>query len=174
MKRLDSEAYVDEGYLSVSVCNVTKHLYCFVMALQQPGGIFAYVSYDKGFSGFFKGHDEAFFHFGGVPRQIWYDSSSLVVRTRRGRATVQKRFEKYASVQGFMVRVAPLCRPMALAKTERVFGYVRYAAKRRKWSSIEELNQALKNRLLARDSGASAGSETTPCAPKDDREQANV
>lgn len=113
--------------------------------LLQSKGIFACLSCDKGLSAFLKGHDEAFSHFGAVPRQIWYEPSSLVVRTRHNRTTIRESLAKYASIQGFVPRLVPIGPYRFFTKAERTILYVRHVGESREWSSLEELNRAIRN-----------------------------
>jgi len=175
MKYLNHEAYVDKGRLSLLVGDDgTKHLNYFAMTLPKTRKLFACFSPDRGLSAFCRRHDEAFAHLGGVPREIWYAPSFLIVTTGPNRITIREGLQAYASEQGFLVRLIPLHRLTGPARPEYGLRHLCRTAASRRWASVDELNRALRNNFLIRETGVAASPRDIPRAAARARRQAHV
>ncbi len=173
MKYLNHEAHVDEGWMSVSVANDTRHVSCFVMALPKPRKHFVRFSYARGRSAFCKRHDEAFSHLGGIPRRIWYASSSLALATEHDRFMAQRSLQTYAFRRGFEARFAHPHQPSWPGRAERILRRVSRIATSRHWTSLEELNRGIRAYLLSGKTGVAASRGGSPQAAVGERRQAH-
>lgn len=69
---------------SVQVGRAKRRLSAFVLTLSYSRALYAELFFDQSLSNFLTGHQHAFEHFGGVPRQLLSDNLRSVVLERRG------------------------------------------------------------------------------------------
>ncbi len=121
------EAQVDFGEATVKLAGVETKVALFVMTLPYSGAIFVRVFPRECTETFLEGHRQAFEFFGGVPRRISYDNSSIAVtKVLDGRErTLTKAFLRLQSCYLFEEHFCLVRRPNEKGHVERLLGTAR-------------------------------------------------
>jgi transposase len=127
---------------SVQIGRAKRRLSAFVLTLCYSRALYAELFFDQSLSNFLAGHQRAFEHFGGVPRELRSDNLRSVVLERRGELIrFQPRYLELAGHYCFSARPCHVARGNEKGRVERAIGYVRkafFAA--RAFTDLDDLN----------------------------------
>lgn len=147
------EAQVDFGEATVKLGGVETKVALFVITLPYSGAILMQVFPRECTETFQEGHRRAFEYFGGVPRRISYDNSSIAVtKVLKGRdRQLTKEFLRLQSCYLFQEHFCLVRRANEKGNVERLLGYARrnFLVPVPDVGSLESLNEALVERCRA-------------------------
>lgn len=110
----------------IEVEGVKRALSCFVMVLSYSRYLYADFMVTQEMEAFLRGHEDAFRHFGGIPKRIIYDNLKSVVLSRYGGVIrFNERFMDFASHYLFEPVPARVRTGQDKGKVERVIRYLR-------------------------------------------------
>ena len=128
------------GYMSIG--KAKRPLMAFVMVLSYSRKIFLHFYLNQRTENFLRGHEAAFFSYGGVPRVILYDNLKSAVLERMGDAIrFNPQLLDFAAHYRFEPRPVAVYRGNEKGRVERAIRYVRdnfFAA--REYHSLDDLN----------------------------------
>ena len=108
----------------VEVAGGKRKVYLFVMVLSWSRAIFAKFTHDQKTESFLRLHEEAFYFFGGVPRNILYDNlKSAVLERFRDKIRFNPQLIEFSGYYGYK---PVACRPYAGNQKGRVERAIRY------------------------------------------------
>jgi transposase len=141
------EAQVDFGEATVKLAGEEIKVALFVMTLPYSGAIFMQVFPRECTETFLEGHRRAFEYFGGVPRRISYDNTSIaVIKVLGGRERqLTKEFLRLQSCYLFQEHFCLVRRANEKGHVERLLGYARrsFLVPVPEVASLEALNATL-------------------------------
>jgi len=145
-----AEAQVDFGEATIKLAGQETKVALFVMTLPYSGAIFIQAFPRECTETFQEGHRRAFEYFGGVPRRISYDNSSIAVRkVLRGRERqLTKGFLCLQSCYLFAEHFCLVRRANEKGHVERLLGYARrnFLVPLPQVTTLEALNATLADR----------------------------
>lgn len=120
-------AQADFGEAAVVIAGVEQKAHYFVLALPQSDEVFVMAFPGETTAAFCEGHNQAFVHFGGVPRRIVYDNSKIAVARILGDGKRQKThtFNELQSHYLFEDRFSRPATGNDKGKVEGLVGYAR-------------------------------------------------
>ena len=126
----------------MSIGKAKRPLMAFVMVLSYSRKIFLHFYLNQRTENFLRGHEAAFFSYGGVPRVILYDNLKSAVLERMGDAIrFNPQLLDFAAHYRFEPRPVAVYRGNEKGRVERAIRYVRdnfFAA--REYHSLDDLN----------------------------------
>ncbi len=147
------EAQVDFGEATVRLAGQETKVALFVMTLPYSGAIFIQTFPRECTETFLEGHRQAFEFFGGVPKRISYDNSSIaVIKVLKGRERkLTKAFLRLQSSYLFQEHFCLVRRPNEKGHVERLLGYARrnFLVPVPEVTSLVALNETLEERCHA-------------------------
>lgn len=158
-KQVEKEVYIpldhkygvaqcDFGECVGNIGGIDVKLHYIVMSLCKSGDIFVKAYFAEDQIAWFNGHVNGFEYFGGVPKEILYDNTSILVRKIRkyGERDLTKRFSELRSHYLFEALFTNPSKGNEKGIVENRVGYVRrnYFVPKPKYKTIEELNDYLK------------------------------
>ena len=161
------EAQVDFGEATIKLGGIETKVALFVLTLPYSGAIFIQAFPRECTETFLEGHRRAFEHFGGVPRRISYDNSSIAVTKVLGgrERKLTQGFLRLQSSYLFQEHFCLVRRANEKGNVERLLGYARrnFLVPVPEVDSLEALNRTLVERcqtdLAHRTRGKSAAKE---------------
>jgi transposase len=138
------QAQVDWGHFGyITIGKAKRPLMAFVMVLSYSRKIFLHFYLNQRTENFLRGHEAAFFSYGGVPRVLLYDNLKTAVLERMGDAIrFNPQLLDFAAHYRFEPRPVAVYRGNEKGRVERAIRYVRdnfFAA--REYKSLEDLNE---------------------------------
>jgi transposase len=110
----------------VQVGRAKRRLSVFVLTLSYSRALYAELFFDQSLSNFLTGHQHAFEHFGGVPRQLLSDNLRSVVLERRGdQVRFHPRYLQWAGHYCFQPQPCHIGRGNEKGRVERSIRYLR-------------------------------------------------
>jgi len=147
------EAQVDFGEATVRLAGQETKVALFVMTLPYSGAIFIQTFPRECTETFLEGHRQAFEYFGGVPKRISYDNSSIaVIKVLKGRERkLTKAFLRLQSSYLFQEHFCLVRRPNEKGHVERLLGSARrnFLVPVPEVASLVALNETLDERCHA-------------------------
>jgi transposase len=137
------QAQVDWGHFGkIEIGKAKRPLMAFVIVLSYSRKIFLRFYLNQQTSNFLRGHEDAFYAWGGIPKVILYDNLKSAVIERVGNAIkFNPMLLDFAAHYHFEPRPVAVARGNEKGRVERAIRYIRsnfFAA--RKWKNIEDLN----------------------------------
>jgi len=141
------EAQVDYGFALVNLAGLLKKVAYFVMALPHSDAIFVMTCERECTETFWEGHVRAFEFFGGVPRRITYDNSTIAVTMITG-AHKRELTDGFRQLQSHYLFEEHFCcvrRPNEKGVVEGIVKYARsnFMVPVPQVQNLEELNERL-------------------------------
>lgn len=148
------DAQVDFGEADVLLAGVLKRVHYFVLDLPHSDDAFVMAFPAETSEAFCEGHNHAFAYFGGVPRHIVYDNTTLAVGRilSGGKRQLTKVFRELQSHYLFEERFARPRKGNEKGKVEGLVGYARrnFLVPLPRVRDFEELNLLLQQRCARR------------------------
>jgi transposase len=111
---------------SVKIGRAKRRLSAFVLTLCYSRALYAELFFDQSLGNFLAGHQRAFEHFGGVPRELRSDNLRAVVLERRGELIrFHPRYLELAGHYCFSARPCHVARGNEKGRVERSIRYLR-------------------------------------------------
>ena len=159
------EAQVDFGEADVIVAGVEQRAHFFVMDLPHSDDAFVMAFPAETTEAFCEGHNRAFAYWGGVPRVIVYDNTSLAVAAilAEGQRQKTKSFCELESYYLFTPRFARPAKGNDKGNVEGLVGYARrnFLVPVPRAANWDELNELLRQRCQERRSRRVRGESET-------------
>lgn len=138
------QAQVDWGHFGyITIGKAKRPLMAFVMVLSYSRKIFLHFYLNQRTENFLRGHEAAFFSYGGVPKVLLYDNLKSAVLERMGDAIrFNPQLLDFAAHYRFEPRPVAVYRGNEKGRVERAIRYVRdnfFAA--REYKSLDDLNE---------------------------------
>lgn len=148
------EAQADFGEAQVVIGGVAQKAHFLCVDLPQSDDAFVMAFPVESTESFLEGHNQAFAHFGGVPRTILYDNTRIAVAQITGEGE-RRPTEAFSQLQSHYLFAAKFGRPGKgndKGNVEGLVGYVRrnFMVPVPRVASWEEWNQQLRAQCLAR------------------------
>ena len=135
---------------SVEVKGGSRKVYLFVLVLSWSRAVFAKFTFDQKTDSFLRLHEEAFYFFGGTPRNILYDNLKSAVIERFGKTVkFNQQLVEFSGCYGYK---PVACRPYAgnqKGRVERTIRYIRdsFLSGYRLTGNLDKANQDLEHWL---------------------------
>lgn len=154
LDHLPGDAQADFGEAEVIIDGVVRKAHYFDLSLPQSDNMFVAAFPAERIEGLCEGHNQAFAHFGGVPRNIVYDNTTLAVAKikKDGERKLTKKFVELMSHYLFSPRFGRPGKGNDKGKVEGQIGYARrnFFVPIPRFPSFEALNAWLMEKCLER------------------------
>ena len=101
-------------------------IHCFAMVLCHSRYLHIEFTRSEKFEDFIRGHENAFLHFGGAPRECWYDNLASAVTERHGSLIrFNSRFMAYMGHHGIRPHACNVARGNEKGRVEGLIKYIR-------------------------------------------------